>query len=178
MIVSDGVRMITGHGFNFVEFRASGAAICRRQAPHSMLFEAWTDLGLIGALARGADSCWPIKSAAEQSRAAGALLDRRPDLCLRHGRCSASPPPGVVDHHAGARRSAAFAFVDARRLQDRAAHRAEMVAASHDRAQAEATGRPFSSTTRSPSSLKNSPRCGGRISSTFSAGGTGARPWG
>ncbi len=49
MLVADGLRVITGHGFNFV-----GAGLWRQylppQTPHSILFEIWTDLGLVGAL--------------------------------------------------------------------------------------------------------------------------------
>ena len=50
MIVSDGLRIVTGHGFNFVELGLS-ARLSAASAPHSMLFHVWTDLGLIGALA-------------------------------------------------------------------------------------------------------------------------------
>ena len=66
MIVNDGLRMITGHGFNFV-----GSGFWRgylpSQAPHSILFETWTDLGLIGALAGAALTYLAYDLAANQS---------------------------------------------------------------------------------------------------------------
>jgi hypothetical protein len=67
MIVNDGVRIITGHGFNFV-----GSGFSRGYlplpAPHSILFEAWTDLGLIGALAGAALIYFCYETAAAQSK--------------------------------------------------------------------------------------------------------------
>ncbi len=66
MIVNDGVRILTGHGFNFV-----GSGFWRgylpAQAPHSLLFEAWTDLGLIGALSGGALIYLCFRAAAAES---------------------------------------------------------------------------------------------------------------
>jgi len=60
------LRMITGHGFNFV-----GSGFWRgylpSQAPHSILFETWTDLGLIGALAGAALTYLAYDLAANQS---------------------------------------------------------------------------------------------------------------
>ncbi len=67
MIVNDGVRILTGHGFNFV-----GSGFWRgylpAQASHSLLFEAWTDLGLIGALSGGALIYLCFKTAAAESQ--------------------------------------------------------------------------------------------------------------
>ncbi len=66
MIVNDGVRILTGHGFNFV-----GSGFWRgylpAQASHSLLFEAWTDLGLIGALSGGALIYLCFRAAAAES---------------------------------------------------------------------------------------------------------------
>jgi hypothetical protein len=66
MIVNDGLRMLTGHGFNFV-----GSGFWRgylpSQAPHSILFETWTDLGLIGALAGAALTYLTYELASNQS---------------------------------------------------------------------------------------------------------------
>jgi hypothetical protein len=66
MIVNDGVRMITGHGFNFV---GSGLwhGYLPWQAPRSVLFETWTDLGLIGALAAAGLTYLAFQAAAAQS---------------------------------------------------------------------------------------------------------------
>ena len=66
MIVNDGVRILTGHGFNFV---ASGFSrgYLPLPAPHSILFEAWTDLGLIGALSGAALIYFCYQTAAAQS---------------------------------------------------------------------------------------------------------------
>ena len=59
--------MITGHGYDFV-----GAGLRRGylppQAPRSMLFETWTDLGLVGAAAAAVLIRLAYKAAAEQSR--------------------------------------------------------------------------------------------------------------
>jgi len=48
-ILTDGVRLLTGHGFNFV---ASGYyhGYLGPETPKSLLFEIWTDLGALGAL--------------------------------------------------------------------------------------------------------------------------------
>jgi hypothetical protein len=66
MIVNDGFRLLAGHGFNFV-----GSGFMRGylpvQAPHSLLFEAWTDLGLIGALGGAALIYLCFKTAAAES---------------------------------------------------------------------------------------------------------------
>lgn len=66
MIVGDGLRMITGHGFNFV-----GSGFSRGylpyDAPRSMLFETWTDLGLIGALTSAGLIYLAFEFAAKQS---------------------------------------------------------------------------------------------------------------
>jgi hypothetical protein len=66
MIVDDGLRLLAGHGFNFV-----GSGFMRGylsiQAPHSLLFEAWTDLGMIGALGGGVLIFLCFKAAAAES---------------------------------------------------------------------------------------------------------------
>ncbi|WP_294533087.1 hypothetical protein [uncultured Rhodoblastus sp.] len=66
MIVNDGFRLLAGHGFNFV-----GSGFMRGylpvHAPHSMLFEAWTDLGMVGALGGGALIYLCFKTAAAES---------------------------------------------------------------------------------------------------------------
>jgi hypothetical protein len=66
MILNDGPRMITGHGFNFV---GSGwwRGYLPNRAPSSILFETWTDLGLIGALAGAALIYLAYRFAAKQS---------------------------------------------------------------------------------------------------------------
>jgi hypothetical protein len=66
MIADDGLRLLAGHGFNFV---GSGfmQGYLSPQAPHSLLFEAWTDLGMIGALGGGALMFLCFKTAAEES---------------------------------------------------------------------------------------------------------------
>ena len=66
MIASDGIRVVPGHGFNFV---GSGAfhGYLPAHAPHSILFEAWTDLGLIGALAGAGLVYLAYEAAAAQS---------------------------------------------------------------------------------------------------------------
>jgi hypothetical protein len=66
LIVNDGVRILTGHGFNFV---SSGIwrGYLPLHAPHSMLFEIWTDLGLIGVLAAAALTRLAFATAAAQS---------------------------------------------------------------------------------------------------------------
>ena len=206
IMVNDGLRVMTGHGFNFV---GSGfcAAICRLRRPHSILFETWTDLGLIGALAAAALTYLAYDLAARQS-------SRLAPFCL--GALTYVTAMGVFGAAtvqlwwitALALALAAFAlaargdFKTARpTAPDRIARnksasspltrqRPSLQAAwspgvrDDDRRripaslQAEATGRPFSSTTRSPSSLKNSPRCGGTIPAPVRTDGTGARPWG
>ncbi len=67
MIASDGARVITGHGYDFVN---SGLwrGYLPLQAPRSMLFEAWTDLGLVGAAAAAVLIWRAYKAAADQSR--------------------------------------------------------------------------------------------------------------
>lgn len=66
MLAADRLRVITGHGFNFV-----GAGFWRHylppQTPHSILFEIWTDLGLVGALAGAALIYACYQAAAAQS---------------------------------------------------------------------------------------------------------------
>jgi hypothetical protein len=66
IILNDGVRIITGHGFNFV---SSGFwhGYLPQQAPRAMLFEIWTDLGLVGAVAIAALTRLVYKAAASQS---------------------------------------------------------------------------------------------------------------
>lgn len=66
MIGQDGLRILTGHGFNFV---GSGFwhGYLQAQAPHSILFEAWTDLGLVGALGGAALVYLCYEEAAAQS---------------------------------------------------------------------------------------------------------------
>jgi hypothetical protein len=65
MIVSDGVRIFTGHGFNFVN---SGywRGYLPLNTPHSILFQIWTDLGLIGAFAIAALVLLAYRAAAAQ----------------------------------------------------------------------------------------------------------------
>jgi hypothetical protein len=67
LIANDGARLLTGHGFNFV---SSGFwhGYLPPQAPHSMLFEAWTDLGLVGAIAAAVLTRLAYRTAAAQSR--------------------------------------------------------------------------------------------------------------
>jgi hypothetical protein len=66
ILASDGPRMLTGHGFDYV-----GSGFARGYlpffTPHSILFEIWTDLGLPGALGAAALvwSCYTV--AARQS---------------------------------------------------------------------------------------------------------------
>ncbi len=67
LIAGDGARVITGHGYNFVNSGLWRGYI-PRQAPHSMLFEAWTDLGLVGAAAAAVLIRLAYKAAADQSR--------------------------------------------------------------------------------------------------------------
>ena len=67
MIASDGARVITGHGYNFVNSGLWRGYI-PLQAPHSTLFEAWTDLGLVGAAATAVLIRLAYKAAADQSR--------------------------------------------------------------------------------------------------------------
>ncbi|MCI4679724.1 hypothetical protein K9U39_19085 [Rhodoblastus acidophilus] len=66
LIVNDGVRLITGHGFNFV---SSGfwRGYMPPQAPRTMLFEAWTDLGLVGVAAAAVLTRLAYQAAANQS---------------------------------------------------------------------------------------------------------------
>jgi hypothetical protein len=66
LIGQDGPRILTGHGFNFVG-SGSGHNYLSPDAPHSILFEAWTDLGLIGALAGAAVLYFAYEEAASQS---------------------------------------------------------------------------------------------------------------
>jgi hypothetical protein len=66
MIGQDGPRILTGHGFNFVA-SGSGHNYLPPDAPRSILFEAWTDLGLIGALAAAALLYFAFEEAASQS---------------------------------------------------------------------------------------------------------------
>ncbi|MCW2284222.1 hypothetical protein M2323_003595 [Rhodoblastus acidophilus] len=53
IIFTDGVRLLTGHGFNYV---ASGYVhgYLGAETPKSLLFEIWTDLGVLGALSSAA----------------------------------------------------------------------------------------------------------------------------
>jgi hypothetical protein len=66
MIVNDGLRLLAGHGFNFVG-SGFGRGYLPVQAPHSLLFESWTDLGMIGALGGGALIYLCFKAAAAES---------------------------------------------------------------------------------------------------------------
>ncbi|WP_374546808.1 hypothetical protein [Rhodoblastus sp.] len=66
VIAADGVRILTGHGFNFVE-AGYWRGYMPPETPHSMLFQAWTDLGLIGVLAIAALVALACKAAAAQS---------------------------------------------------------------------------------------------------------------
>ena len=67
LIASDGARVITGHGYNFVNSGLWRGYI-PAQAPRSMLFEAWTDLGLVGAAAAAVLIRLAYKAAADQTR--------------------------------------------------------------------------------------------------------------
>jgi hypothetical protein len=67
LIIADGARVITGHGYDFVG-SALGRGYLPPQTPRSMLFEAWTDLGLVGAAAAAVLVRMAYKAAAEQSR--------------------------------------------------------------------------------------------------------------
>ncbi len=67
LIAADGARVITGHGYDFVG-AAFGRGYLPLQAPRSMLFETWTDLGLVGAAAAAVLIRLAYKAAAEQSR--------------------------------------------------------------------------------------------------------------
>jgi hypothetical protein len=66
LIGADGVRILTGHGYSFVD---SGywRGYLPLEAPHSMLFQAWTDLGLVGALAIASVVLLAFRTAAAQS---------------------------------------------------------------------------------------------------------------
>jgi len=66
VIAVDGVRLLTGHGFNYV---ASGYAhgYLGAEAPKTLLFEIWTDLGALGALASGVLVYWSYRLAATQT---------------------------------------------------------------------------------------------------------------
>ncbi|HUO53927.1 MAG TPA: hypothetical protein VMU18_04245, partial [Rhodoblastus sp.] len=63
LVVNDGLRIFTGHGFNFV---SSGfwRGYLPVLAPRNMLFEIWTDLGLIGAVAAAVLTRVAFKAAA------------------------------------------------------------------------------------------------------------------
>ena len=76
MIAGEGLRVVPGHGFNYV---GSGAwhGYLPPAAPHSILFEAWTDLGLIGALAGAALLYLAYEAAAAQSASPGPVLAGR-----------------------------------------------------------------------------------------------------
>jgi hypothetical protein len=66
MMAADGVRILTGHGYSFVD---SGywRGYLPPETPHSMIFQAWTDLGLIGALAIAAVVALAFRAASAQS---------------------------------------------------------------------------------------------------------------
>lgn len=66
ILTVDGVRLFTGHGFNYV---ASGYfhGYLGAETPKSSLFEMWTDLGVLGALASAALLYWAYRLAAVQS---------------------------------------------------------------------------------------------------------------
>ena len=115
--------MITGHGFNFV---GSGFwhGYLPAQAPHSILFETWTDLGLIGALAGAALTYLAYDLAANQSARLAPFCLGRPDLCHRHGRVRRRHGPALVDHGPGPG-AGRFRLGGARRFQDRAPYRAD-----------------------------------------------------
>ncbi|PPQ37700.1 hypothetical protein SAMN06265338_11235 [Rhodoblastus acidophilus] len=65
-IMVDGVRLLTGHGFNYV---ASGSSqgYLGALTPKTVLFEIWTDLGILGALAGAALLAWAYQLAGRQS---------------------------------------------------------------------------------------------------------------
>jgi hypothetical protein len=66
ILAVDGPRMLTGHGFNYV---MSGYfhGYLGAETPRSSLFEIWTDLGVLGALACAALIYWSYQFAAAQS---------------------------------------------------------------------------------------------------------------
>jgi len=65
-IMVDGVRLLTGHGFNYV---ASGSSqgYLGALTPKTVLFEIWTDLGILGALSAAALLAWAYQLAGRQS---------------------------------------------------------------------------------------------------------------
>jgi hypothetical protein len=67
IMIADGVRLLTGHGFNYV---ASGLShgYLGAETPKSLLFEIWTDLGVLGALTSAALVYWAYGLAADHSR--------------------------------------------------------------------------------------------------------------
>jgi hypothetical protein len=66
ILAADGVRVLTGHGFNYV---ASGYfhGYLGVGTPKSLLFEIWTDLGVLGALASAVLLFWAYGLAASQT---------------------------------------------------------------------------------------------------------------
>jgi len=66
IISADGFRLLTGHGFNYV---ASGYAhgYLGPETPKSLLFEIWTDLGLLGAVSCAALALSAYEVAAKQA---------------------------------------------------------------------------------------------------------------
>jgi hypothetical protein len=66
ILAADGIRLLTGHGFNYV---ASGYfhEYLGAETPKTSLFEIWTDLGVLGALASAALSYWSYRLAASQT---------------------------------------------------------------------------------------------------------------
>ena len=66
VLIGDGVRILTGHGFSYV---ASGGfhSYLPPLAPQSMLFEVWTDLGIVGAAGTAALVYLCYEAAAAQS---------------------------------------------------------------------------------------------------------------
>ncbi|MCW2274042.1 hypothetical protein GJ654_06360 [Rhodoblastus acidophilus] len=66
VIFADGVRLVTGHGFNYV---ASGYVhgYLGAETPKSLLFEIWTDLGALGALSSAAVLFCAFRLAAVQT---------------------------------------------------------------------------------------------------------------
>jgi hypothetical protein len=66
ILAADGIRLLTGHGFNYV---ASGYfhGYLGSETPKTSLFEIWTDLGALGALAGVGLSYWAYRLAASQT---------------------------------------------------------------------------------------------------------------
>lgn len=64
LVKSEGLRLVTGHGIDAAS-RGIGAGILPAGAPHSILFEVWYELGVVGALAAGVLTFSAFLSAAQ-----------------------------------------------------------------------------------------------------------------